>query len=129
MFRSIDLCVLRDACHKLFCVFGDFYASGTQDTEVKKSLKKIFFDNLRVTLVVEIKVVVCLRCILKSLIFLTSISNKKFLKLKFLQLVHVTYGIEKVGIFFAISWTVDVLVALSTWRQRIGPFSPAAART
>ena len=28
--RSIDLCVLRDACYELFCVFGDFYASGTQ---------------------------------------------------------------------------------------------------
>ena len=24
--------------HKLFCVFGDFYASGTQDAEVTKSL-------------------------------------------------------------------------------------------
>ena len=37
-YRSIDLCVLRDACHELFCVFGDFYTSGTQDTEVTKSL-------------------------------------------------------------------------------------------
>ena len=36
--RSIVLCVLRDACHELFCVFGDFYASGTQDAEVTKSL-------------------------------------------------------------------------------------------
>ena len=25
--------------HKLFCVFGDFYASGTQDAEVTKSLQ------------------------------------------------------------------------------------------
>ena len=39
--RSIDLCVLQDACHELFCVFGDFYGSGTQDTEVTKSLKAI----------------------------------------------------------------------------------------
>ena len=41
IFRSIyiDLCILRDACDELFCVFGDFYASGTQDTEVTKSLK------------------------------------------------------------------------------------------
>ena len=31
--------ILRDACHELFCVFGDFYASGTQDAEVTKSLK------------------------------------------------------------------------------------------
>ena len=38
MFRSIDLYVLRDACHELFCVFKDFYASGTQDAEVTKSL-------------------------------------------------------------------------------------------
>ena len=38
IFRSIDFCVLRDARHELFCVFGDFYASGTQDAEVTKSL-------------------------------------------------------------------------------------------
>ena len=38
MFRLIDLCVLQDACHELFSVFGDFYGSGTQDAEVKKSL-------------------------------------------------------------------------------------------
>ena len=29
--RSIDLCVLRDVCHEIFCIFGDFYTSGTQD--------------------------------------------------------------------------------------------------
>ena len=34
----IVLYILRDAFHGLFCVFGDFYASGMQDTEVKKSL-------------------------------------------------------------------------------------------
>ena len=28
--RSIDLCVPRDAYHKLFCVFGDFSAAGMQ---------------------------------------------------------------------------------------------------
>ena len=36
--RSIILCVQRDACHELFCVFRDFYVSGTQDTEVTKLL-------------------------------------------------------------------------------------------
>ena len=36
--RSIVLYVLRDACHELFCVFGGFYASGTQGAEVTKSL-------------------------------------------------------------------------------------------
>ena len=36
--RSIDLCVLRDACHELFCIVGDFYASGPQVAEVTKSL-------------------------------------------------------------------------------------------
>ena len=36
---SIVLCVLRDACHELFCVFGYFHASGTEDAEVTKSLK------------------------------------------------------------------------------------------
>ena len=34
-----DLGVLRNACHELFCVFGDFYVSGTQDAGVTKSLK------------------------------------------------------------------------------------------
>ena len=38
MFRLIDLCILQDACHELFCIFGDFYASCTQDAEVTKSL-------------------------------------------------------------------------------------------
>ena len=27
-----------DACHELFCIFGDSYLSGTQDAEVTKSL-------------------------------------------------------------------------------------------
>ena len=31
MGRSIDLCVLRNACHELFCVFEAVYASGKQD--------------------------------------------------------------------------------------------------
>ena len=35
---SIILCVLRDAYHELFCVFLDFHASGTQGTEVAKSV-------------------------------------------------------------------------------------------
>ena len=35
--RSIVLCVLQDTFHELFCVFGDFYASGTQDAEETKS--------------------------------------------------------------------------------------------
>ena len=35
--RLINLCILRDACHELFCIFGDFYASGMQDAEVTKS--------------------------------------------------------------------------------------------
>ena len=34
----IYVCVLQDAYHKLFCVFGDFYVSETQDAEVTKSL-------------------------------------------------------------------------------------------
>ena len=36
--QSFFLCVLRDASHELFCVFKDFYASGTQDAEGTKSL-------------------------------------------------------------------------------------------
>ena len=38
----IDLCVLRDACHELFCIFGDFYTSGMQDTEVRVSISYFF---------------------------------------------------------------------------------------
>ena len=37
--RLIDLCVPRDVCKALFCVFGAFYAPGMQDTEATKSLK------------------------------------------------------------------------------------------
>ena len=41
----MDLYVLWNAYHKLFCVFGDFYmyASGTQDTEVTTSLNICYF--------------------------------------------------------------------------------------
>ena len=46
--RSIDLGVLRDARHDLFCIFGDFYVSGTQDAEATKitvvSISKIWLD-------------------------------------------------------------------------------------
>ena len=38
MFRSIDLCVLRDACHEFIRAFWDVYASGPQVAEVTKSL-------------------------------------------------------------------------------------------
>ena len=36
---SIGVCFLRDACHKLFCVFGDLVGKGTQDAELTKSLE------------------------------------------------------------------------------------------
>ena len=39
---QIDLCVLRDACHELFCVFRDFYVSWTQYAEVTKSFPFLF---------------------------------------------------------------------------------------
>ena len=39
MFRSIDLCILRDACHELFWIFGDSSASGTQHAGVTISLR------------------------------------------------------------------------------------------
>ena len=45
MFSSIDLCILRDACHELFCVFGDFYASGRQDAEITKSLGEAYWSD------------------------------------------------------------------------------------
>ena len=41
--QLISLCVLWDEYHKLFCVFGDFYASGTQHIEITKSLKDVTF--------------------------------------------------------------------------------------
>ena len=34
--QLINICILRDACRELLCVFGDFYASGTQDEELTK---------------------------------------------------------------------------------------------
>ena len=40
MFRSIDFCVLRDACRELLSPLGICFASGTQDAEVTKSLLK-----------------------------------------------------------------------------------------
>lgn len=62
--RSIDQS-LRPAGRRPLIILRlwDFYASGTQDAEAIKSLKTILFDYLRVTLVVEIKVFVCLRCL------------------------------------------------------------------
>ena len=41
LYQSIDLCVLWGACYELFCVFGEFYASGMQEEEVPQSLVKI----------------------------------------------------------------------------------------
>ena len=66
--RSIDRSIdqsLRPAGRRPLIILHlwDFYASGTQDAEAIKSLKTILFDYLRVTLVVEIKVFVCLRCL------------------------------------------------------------------
>ena len=34
--QSINLCIPWDVYHKLFCIFGNFYESGTQDSGVKK---------------------------------------------------------------------------------------------
>ena len=36
IFKSLDLCVLTDTSSELFCIFGDFYAWGMQDSEVIK---------------------------------------------------------------------------------------------
>ena len=39
IFRSFDRCLCPTGrMPQLFCVFGDFYVSGTEDTEVTKSL-------------------------------------------------------------------------------------------
>ena len=38
IFRSIDLCFLRDTFHELLCIFSDFYALVTLESEVTKSL-------------------------------------------------------------------------------------------
>ena len=34
--QLINICILRDACHEILCIFGDFYVSGTQDAELTK---------------------------------------------------------------------------------------------
>ena len=41
MDQLINLCVLSEACHELFCVFKDFYVSGTQDVEETQSLSQL----------------------------------------------------------------------------------------
>jgi len=41
MDQMINLCILWDACHELFCVFKDFYVSGTQDAEETQSLSQL----------------------------------------------------------------------------------------
>ena len=43
MDQMINLCILWDACHELFCVLRDFYVSGTQDAEVTQSLSQFKF--------------------------------------------------------------------------------------
>ena len=42
-FRSIDRSLCPTGCiyHELLCIFGDFYVSGTQDTEATKSLIEV----------------------------------------------------------------------------------------
>ena len=40
------LFALWDACHELFCVFGDFDVSGIQHAEVIKLLQGFFFFYL-----------------------------------------------------------------------------------
>ena len=38
LVQSIDLCILQNACHELFSIFGHFFVSEMQDAEVSKSL-------------------------------------------------------------------------------------------
>ena len=40
--QSTDLYILRNSCHELFSILGDFYVSGTQNAEVTKSLISLF---------------------------------------------------------------------------------------
>ena len=50
IFKSINLlCVQRDAWHKLFWVLSDFYASGTLDVELTKSLYSVITSSILVT--------------------------------------------------------------------------------
>ena len=43
IFRLINQsCILWGTFHEFVCMFGDFYASGMQDTEVTKSLSMKF---------------------------------------------------------------------------------------
>ena len=41
--RSIDRCVLQDAYHKFFGIFGNFYTAVMQDTDITKSLLMAFY--------------------------------------------------------------------------------------
>ena len=42
---------LWDACHEFFCIFGDFYALETQDTEVTKSLHSWDSKNNKISFI------------------------------------------------------------------------------
>ena len=62
---QIDLCVLRDACHELFYVFGAFYVSGMQDAASNK-ITMILFLNLPYTNIFRLKKTI--NCILNRLL-------------------------------------------------------------
>ena len=51
----IVLCILRNAFHELFCIFGDFYVSGMQNAEVTKSLIRALFCESRIFALLKIK--------------------------------------------------------------------------
>ena len=46
-YQAAVKCVLRDARHKLFSVFKDFYASGTQETKGNKITEHVGKNNLK----------------------------------------------------------------------------------
>ena len=42
--QSLFLCILRDACYEYHFVSEDFYASGTQDVEVTRSVNQYMYS-------------------------------------------------------------------------------------
>ena len=51
----IVLCILQNAFHELFCIFGDFYVPGMQNAEVTKSLIRALFCESRIFALLKIK--------------------------------------------------------------------------
>ena len=73
-----------DACHELFCVFEDFYASGTGDAEVTKSLQFCFEGKEYIESDISVR---CVRFKIRGLYYLHILSKlNEFRRLSYVLL-------------------------------------------